>query len=56
MLPTRKTPVILKTDLRAVTTLEYGMVASLIAVAAVTVMSGLGNALSSVLSSVNSGL
>jgi pilus assembly protein Flp/PilA len=43
-------------DKRAVTALEYAMIASLIAVAAVTVITGLGTKLSSTFSSVSSAL
>jgi pilus assembly protein Flp/PilA len=46
----------LNVDKRAVTALEYAMIASLIAVAAVTVISGLGTKLSGVFSSVSSAL
>lgn len=45
-----------RNDARAVTALEYAMIASLIAVAAVTVITGLGSALSTTLSSVSSAL
>jgi pilus assembly protein Flp/PilA len=43
-------------DKRAVTALEYAMIASLIAVAAVSVISGLGTHLSTTFASVNSAL
>ncbi len=43
-------------DKRAVTALEYAMIASLIAVAAVTVITGLGSKLSTTLSNVSSAL
>ena len=43
-------------DKRAVTALEYAMIASLIAVAAVTVISGLGTKLSTTFASVSSAL
>jgi pilus assembly protein Flp/PilA len=46
----------LNVDKRAVTALEYAMIASLIAVAAVTVISGLGTKLSSTFNSVSSAL
>jgi pilus assembly protein Flp/PilA len=46
----------LNVDKRAVTALEYAMIASLIAVAAVTVITGLGTKLSTVLSTVSSAL
>ncbi|HBK08473.1 MAG TPA: Flp family type IVb pilin [Acetobacteraceae bacterium] len=46
----------IRTDARAVTALEYAMIAALIAVAAVTVITGLGSALSTTLSSVSSAL
>lgn len=46
----------LNVDKRAVTALEYAMIASLIAVAAVTVITGLGTKLSTTLSSVSSAL
>jgi pilus assembly protein Flp/PilA len=52
----RRTLTKLHTDARAVTALEYAMIASLIAVAAVTVITGLGTALSGVFSSVSSAL
>jgi pilus assembly protein Flp/PilA len=43
-------------DKRAVTALEYAMIASLIAVAAVTVITGVGTRLSGVFSAVSSAL
>jgi pilus assembly protein Flp/PilA len=43
-------------DTRAVTALEYAMIAALIAVAAVGVITGLGGQLSTVLSTVSSAL
>jgi pilus assembly protein Flp/PilA len=43
-------------DKRAVTALEYAMIASLIAVAAVTVITGVGTRLSGVFASVSSAL
>lgn len=43
-------------DKRAVTALEYAMIASLIAVAAVTIITGVGTKLSTTLSSVSSAL
>jgi pilus assembly protein Flp/PilA len=43
-------------DRRAVTALEYAMIASLIAVAAVTVITGLGTQLSTTLSAISSAL
>jgi pilus assembly protein Flp/PilA len=44
------------TDKRAVTALEYGMIAALIAVIAISGFTGVGKSLSSTLSSVNSSL
>ncbi len=46
----------LNVDKRAVTALEYAMIASLIAVAAVTVITGLGTSLSTTFSKVSSAL
>jgi pilus assembly protein Flp/PilA len=46
----------LRTNTQAVTALEYAMIAALIAVAAVTVISGLGSQLSTTLGSVSSAL
>jgi pilus assembly protein Flp/PilA len=46
----------LNVDKRAVTALEYAMIASLIAVACVTILTNLGGKVSSVLSSVSSAL
>lgn len=43
-------------DKRAVTALEYAMIASLIAVAAVTVITGVGTKLTSTLTSISSAL
>jgi pilus assembly protein Flp/PilA len=43
-------------DKRAVTALEYAMIASLIAVACVTILGSLGGHISSVFSSINSSL
>jgi pilus assembly protein Flp/PilA len=43
-------------DRRGVTALEYAMIASLIAVACVTIMTNLGTGLSTVLSSISSAL
>jgi pilus assembly protein Flp/PilA len=46
----------LRSDVRAVTALEYAMIASLIAVACVTIISSLGSSVSGVFSSVSSAL
>jgi pilus assembly protein Flp/PilA len=46
----------LSADVRAVTALEYGMIAALIAVVAVTGFTAIGTSLSSVLSTVSSAL
>ncbi len=46
----------IRNDVRAVTALEYAMIASLIAVAAVTIITGVGTALSTTLSSISSAL
>ncbi len=44
------------TDARAVTALEYAMIASLIAVAAITIITNLGTAVSTTFSTVSSAL
>ncbi len=44
----------LLTDTKAATAIEYGLIAALIAVAAITAMQGLGNQLNSTLSEVSS--
>lgn len=46
----------LRTDVRAVTALEYAMIASLIAVACVTIVTSLGTTVSGVFSTVSSAL
>lgn len=46
----------LRSDVRAVTALEYAMIASLIAVACVTIVTGLGTSVSTVFSTVSSAL
>ncbi|HEY4171770.1 MAG TPA: Flp family type IVb pilin [Rhodopila sp.] len=46
----------LRSDVRAVTALEYAMIASLIAVACVTIISSLGSSVSGVFSAVSSAL
>jgi pilus assembly protein Flp/PilA len=52
----RQTLTNLHADNRAVTALEYAMIASLIAVAAVTVITSVGTALSGVFTAVSSAL
>jgi pilus assembly protein Flp/PilA len=52
----RETLTKLHADSRAVTALEYAMIASLIAVAAVTIITNVGTALSGVFASVSSAL
>jgi pilus assembly protein Flp/PilA len=47
---------LLKTDKRAVTALEYGMIAALIAVVAITGFTAIGTGLSKTLSTVSSAL
>ena len=47
---------LLKTDKRAVTALEYGMIAALIAVVAIAGFTGIGRGLSTTLSTVSSAL
>jgi pilus assembly protein Flp/PilA len=54
MQPIRQILSKLHTDIRAVTALEYAMIASLIAVAAVTVITGLGTQLSSTFNYISS--
>jgi pilus assembly protein Flp/PilA len=56
VIQSRKVLTALTTDQRGVTALEYAMIASLIAVAAVTAITGLGINLSGVLLSVSSAL
>lgn len=52
----RRTLIAMQADDRAVTALEYAMIASLIAVAVVTILTSLGSQVSSVLSTVSSAL
>jgi pilus assembly protein Flp/PilA len=52
----RRTLTTLRTDVRAVTALEYAMIASLIAVACVTIVTSLGTTVSGVFSTVSSAL
>ena len=51
-----RTLIKLRTDVRAVTALEYAMIASLIAVACVTIITSLGTSVSGVFSTVSSAL
>jgi pilus assembly protein Flp/PilA len=52
----RRTLTQLRTDVHAVTALEYAMIASLIAVACVAIIGSLGGQVSSVFSTVSSAL
>ena len=52
----RRTLTNLRADVRAVTALEYAMIASLIAVACVAIIGSLGGQVSTVFTSVNSAL
>jgi pilus assembly protein Flp/PilA len=52
----RRMLVLLKTDKRAVTALEYGMIAALIAVVAIGGFSAIGTRLSTTLTTVSSAL
>ncbi|WP_158926897.1 Flp family type IVb pilin [Acidisphaera sp. S103] len=52
----RRTLSNLRTDVRGVTALEYAMIASLIAVACVTIVTSLGGSISGVFSTVSSAL